>query len=448
MAPAQQEEATQSVEAIFRAWLRSNIAFLVLRNYEGLPAFTSNDIDVLVAPQDRLRAERTLLEAAESAGFRLHNRAQFATLALYLSSVTSTAQVHFDLFTDLKWRGFDFLCCREFLARKVDRGLFAVPHPADEAVTNLLASMIFTGNVKDKYKSAIASAFRQEPALTAKLLARTYGARHAQFVTSAAGREEWAQIEERTAALRRAAVVRQLTRQPFQTFASLLADAWRLAGRWLSPPGMTIVLLGADGSGKSTVADGIIETMSRTFSPQKGRRYHWKPPVFSASRQAARGPTTDPHAAPERGRVPSLFFFTVHWLEFLLGYWLRIRPVLFRGGLVLIDRYYYDFFVDQKRYRLRVPLWLVRCGYWFLPKPDLVLLLDAPAEVLRSRKQELPPAEIERQRTDYRALAEGLSHAHVVDAGQPPGKVAEDATRAILELLRFRRAGREEHLPI
>jgi thymidylate kinase len=146
--------------------------------------------------------------------------------------------------------------------------------------------------------------------------------------------------------------------------------------------------------------------------------------------------------------VPSLFFFTVHWLEFLLGYWLRIRPVLFRGGLVLIDRYYYDFFVDQKRYRLRVPLWLVRCGYWFLPKPDLVLLLDAPAEVLRSRKQELPPAEIERQRTDYRALAEGLSHAHVVDAGQPPGKVAEDATRAILELLRFRRAGREEHLPI
>ena len=50
---------------------------------------------------------------------------------------------------------------------------------------------------------------------------------------------------------------------------------------------------------------------------------------------------------------------------------------------MLIDRYYYDFFVDQRRYRLRVPQAIVRLGHFFLKKPDLVVLLDAPAEVLQ-----------------------------------------------------------------
>ena len=85
----------------------------------------------------------------------------------------------------------------------------------------------------------------------------------------------------------------------------------------------------------------------------------------------------------------------------------------FRGGLVLIDRFYYDFFVDQRRYRLRVPQSIVRLGHFFLKKPDLVVLLDAPAEVLQSRKQEVPLAETERQRTAYRALVRGLRNGRV-----------------------------------
>ena len=41
-------EISQFVTAVFRAWQHANIHFLVLRNYESLPHFTGNDIDVLV----------------------------------------------------------------------------------------------------------------------------------------------------------------------------------------------------------------------------------------------------------------------------------------------------------------------------------------------------------------------------------------------------------------
>ena len=165
------------------------------------------------------------------------------------------------------------------------------------------------------------------------------------------------------------------------------------------------------------------------------RQFHWKPPLFSARRQAARGPATDPHGRPARNPAVSLCYFGFHWLEFLLGSHLRLRPITFRGGLVLIDRYYYDFFVDQRRYRLRVPQAVVRLGHFFLKKPDLVVLLDAPAEVLQQRKQEVPLAETERQRAAYLALVRGLGNGRVVDATQPPEKVGADISRAILDFM-------------
>jgi thymidylate kinase len=107
----------------------------------------------------------------------------------------------------------------------------------------------------------------------------------------------------------------------------------------------------------------------------------------------------------------------------------------FRGGLVLIDRFYYDFFVDQRRYRLRVPQPIVRLGHYFLKKPDLVVLLDAPAELLQHRKREVPLAETERQRAAYLDVVRNLRNGRIVDATQPPEKVCADIKRAILDFM-------------
>jgi thymidylate kinase len=381
------------------------------------------------------QAEQTLLGAASKAGFRLHNRIGFATLALYLSSKQSNAQIHFDLFTALKWRGFEFLAGEGFLRRKVGHDLFCIPHPADETAIKLLTSLIYTGKVKEKYQASVAAGLQAEPVAITELLARTYGLAHVKFLVTAGAQARWAEIEAATVALRRALVVRQLTRHPWRTLKSLLLDANRLARRFLQPPGVSVVLCGADGSGKSTASSAVTAGLSVAFSPQKVRQFHWKPQLFSARRQAARGPATDPHGRPARNPAFSLAYFGFHWLEFFLGSHLRLRTITFRGGLVLIDRFYYDFFVDQRRYRLRVPQFIVRLGYCFLKQPDLVVLLDAPAEVLQSRKQEVALAETERQRTAYLELVCGLRNGRVVDATQPPEKVGADISRAILDFM-------------
>lgn len=71
----------------------------------------------------------------------------------------------------MKWRAFNLLSGDEFLQRKTGVGLFSVSRPADETATKLLASMIYTGKVKEKYKTSIAAGFHAEPAATTCRLA-------------------------------------------------------------------------------------------------------------------------------------------------------------------------------------------------------------------------------------------------------------------------------------
>jgi thymidylate kinase len=437
------EASSQLVRAVFTAWNQAGVDWLVLRNYENLPDSTTNDIDVLVAPKDMSRAEKLMREQASQTGFQLHNRTAFATLAFYFSHKITSAVVHFDLFTALKWRTFDFIRCDRFLARKRNLALFPVPHIAHEAATSLLATMIYTGHVKDKYKSAIQAGFAAESAEATALLAQSYGERSARFLVEAGTTGRWGELEAATPGLRRNLAMRQICNHPLRTFGSFLADARRVVNRFSRPPGLTVVLCGADGCGKSTIGGLLSESLTSTFPEAKSRRFHWKPPVFSGRRQAERAPVADPHAKTPRNRMSSLLFFAIHWLEFVLGSHLRIPPITFRGGLVLIDRYYYDFFVDQRRYRLNVPRWVVRLGLVFIRKPDLVMLLDAPAEVLLARKQELSAEEILRQRNAYLATVRELPNGHAINAAQSPEQVVAEIRRRMLDYMVKRQAHRE-----
>jgi thymidylate kinase len=438
---AEDEQSSRFIAAVFAAWQQAGIRFLVLRNYEELPRNTTNDIDVLVPKDQRAEAEKALMETASKAGFRRHNRAQFATLALYFFEPESGAQVHFDLFTALKWRGFDFLEPEDFLAKRIARDSFFIPHPAHEACANLLASFIFNGTVKEKYRAKISEVFSKEPAAARELMVKSYGNALAdEFVRLGAAGDRKA-IESRLGKARKTLVRRQTMEKPVRTFMSLDADCDRLLVRAFRRPGLVVVLCGPDGCGKSTVAPKLIEALRGSFSPDKGRQLHWKPRVFSRSRETG-APETNPHAKPARNAFASLMYFAFHWLEFFLGWWLRIFPVTFRGGLVLIDRFYFDFFVDQKRYRMRVPQFFIKAGYILLPKPDLVFLLDAPVEVLRQRKQEVPLEETARQRAAFLELVKSLPNGVVVDATQSPENVTKQIQKAVLESMARRTAKR------
>jgi thymidylate kinase len=80
---------------------------------------------------------------------------------------------------------------------------------------------------------------------------------------------------------------------------------------------------------------------------------------------------------------------------------------------------------DPLRYRYGGPSWVSRAACRLVPRPDLIVVLDAPTSVVRARKQEVTIAESERQSMAYRSLAAEVTGAHLVDATMTPQQVVE-----------------------
>jgi thymidylate kinase len=123
-----------------------------------------------------------------------------------------------------------------------------------------------------------------------------------------------------------------------------------------------------------------------------------------------------------------------------------------RGFVVLYDRHYYlDYFAyDNAQCEWRRPL--ARRIHGFLlnrayPKPDLVIYLDAPSEVLFARKGEGTIETLERRRQDYLDLRAHVKHFAVVDANRPADEVTRDVADTIMNFHHSRDRRRSDSAP-
>jgi thymidylate kinase len=193
-------------------------------------------------------------------------------------------------------------------------------------------------------------------------------------------------------------------------------------------------VLGPDGAGKSTLIESLRADLAGAF--RRSQVFHLQPDILGQKEDE--GPVTEPHAKPPHPVWLSLLKIPYYVLDYSLGYALRVRPQLVRSTLVLFDRYYDDILVDARRYRYGGPLWLVHWLQRAIPRPDLFLILDAPAEQLLQRKQELPGSELQRQRLGYHRLAMGYQNAYVLHTSAPIAEVARQASAIILDFLHAR----------
>lgn len=423
---------------LFDLWNQEEIGYLVLRNYEELPAFTGNDIDILIDPQELDRAQDLLRGLAKGKSWGVHNIGEFACRAVYLFHEETLEQVHIDLICGIKWHALLLMGHQQMLQQRQSYNNFYVPAPAHEAALDLIYRLVYSGHVKEKYKDKIREEASGDRRAMVDVLNDWIGQGMADRVVELAARGEWKRIEDSCFEIRKN-VLRTNLRKPRSLVFSLWKDVLRLVRRLVHPPGISIVFFGPDGCGKTSVAERLQIALQKSFSLEKGMRCHWKP---IRPKGGSVAPVVDPHGRPLRSWLMSRIYFIYHYLPFIWGWWIYVKPVLFKNGLIILDRYYYDFFVDLHRYRLNLPQWIVKLGFLFVQKPDLVFCLDAEPEILQARKKEVLFEECHRQRETYRALAKKLPNGHVINASQPLESVVRDVQAIILGFMNKRTAKR------
>src|SRR5262249_22729197 len=112
-----------------------------------------------------------------------------------------------------------------------------------------------------------------------------------------------------------------------------------------------------------------------------------------------------------------------------------------RGNIVLFDRHFFSDFYAHDIARNGRPRPLSKRIHGFMlehvyPKPDLVILLDAPVEVLFARKGEGTLKALEHRRQEYLQMQSLVKHFAVVDARQSAEDVARDVTGLVKEFHR------------
>jgi thymidylate kinase len=191
---------------------------------------------------------------------------------------------------------------------------------------------------------------------------------------------------------------------------------------------LKIVILGPDGAGKSSVVQGLM----RRFH-QEGRvvTMRYLKPDLVISRRGEVTVNTVPHGKPPRSVLTSFAKILVWLMEewYANLFWDK------KGTLLICDRYYHDLLVDPRRYRYGGPAWAAKLVGKLMPQPELWILLDAPAEVLQARKQEVTFAETVRQRQAYSDFVRKQPKYVIVDASQSLDRVIADAQKAIMENL-------------
>lgn len=407
-----------------------------MRNYENLPADTDNDVDILVSRPGFHTAADLLCRIAEQNGLRLHMLVEHDCLKMVFHRLKNPLdQCHIDLYSDIRWQGIPIAVPEEILESRQAYKNFFIPGPAREQTVILLTGLLYIKRVRKKYRAGIFNTARH------RALGREMRSFLSQAIGPNEGRELWHAIRNgkwdvaagRAWKIRAALIIKQFRDDPAGGLRGGSAMIRRLAGRLFFPAGLSVAVIGPDGAGKSSLIRKLGPALENTFK-QNQCVVHWCPKIAPED-GPEQVPQPLPHARPPRSRLLSLAFFTYHSIMFVLGYGIRLAPFRLRGGMVFLDRYYYDFFVDPGRFRMTLPAKSAKLGYFFVPKPDMVLLLDAQPDVIRARKQEVSPGETHRQCKAYRQLIRRIPQGRVLDANASPGRVADDALNMIMQFL-------------
>ena len=232
----------------------------------------------------------------------------------------------------------------------------------------------------------------------------------------------------------------------------------------------TVALIGPDGAGKTTIGRRIEEsfptpvkylymgvnaeasnrrlpTTRLVHALRRSRRARTAAPPTGDARDATVAHPSRLREPLRRGRLALALanLLAEEWYRYCIA-WVHVR----RGEIVVFDRHFYaDYHASDIASSARRTIGRRVHGFFLrhlYPKPDLLIYLDAPAQVLFERKGEGTLDFLEKRRQDYRSIVEAARHAAVVDANRPLDVVTSEVVEKMVAFSAARSVDRPRRL--
>lgn len=211
--------------------------------------------------------------------------------------------------------------------------------------------------------------------------------------------------------------------------------------RIFKQPGYCIAFMGVDGSGKSTIIDNITPALEDAFHYAvyyEHMRPNHLPSIAKliGRRESFSSKVDNPHASSGSGFGLSLLRWAYYMLDYTFGFYFKVWPKKsIRTCVWLFDRYYYDYLIDPKRTRIKLPQWILKMGQFLIPEPDLILCLGTNAKAIHNRKPELTIEEVARQVDALKKFCEFNNRAVWIDTGKEIELSSKDALDIITNMM-------------
>ncbi len=413
------DNTTEHIKVII-GFLNENADYAVLRNFEGLPDRNdSRDIDIIITRKSYKKVKKALVELIDGNGWKIVTYLNSDRLISFVCAKTteeSTDIIQWDFFFDTSVWGVQLMSAEEFLKHKQFNGFLYYVGVECQFLDKILYNSAVGSKYPEKYKATREAA--EDSEFVKSQLKQIFG---------------YSTVEEcekkRGKGLFFRALWSNIKRRPFALLANILLFLYTFTGNYIrSHTGFSIGFTGPDGSGKTTVIDTLLSRIAPVFRTAH-KYYHFRPTLFGNLGEVAHSAGvkkevdrnySDPHRGKKTGKASSFLRLCYYSIDYIIGYFVKVKSVTRITRLVIFDRYYTDIICDSRRSRIYLsPKFLYWWGKLFIPTLDYNILLTASSETILARKQELDEEGIKSINTKIDYLAGKRSYTKVLNETTP-----------------------------
>lgn len=402
-------------------FLNENADYVVLRNYEQLPVGNdARDIDIIIRRKQFLKLRHQLVSLIDSLGWSiltyLDSDRLVTFVCAHIGDDGDTALVQWDFFFDTSVWGIRLMSADEFLADKEFSGFLWHSGPASKFLDKYLYDRAVGAQYPERYR-AVRKAAEHLPAVNAKL-------KEIFSCTDAAACDKAGRKS-----LMLNAFVRNLTTRPLTLIGEMSRWGWSYMRNYIGHgTGFAIGFTGPDGAGKTTVIDMVIDRLGDVFRKAHAY-YHFRPALFGNLGDVAQKAGvkkevdrnySDPHRGGRTSVLSSLARLSYYTIDYIAGYWIKVKSQTRITRLVIFDRYFSDIICDSRRSRIYLPYKFL--NLWrklLIPSLRYNILLTASTDTILSRKRELSMTDIEAINERIDLLAPQHGYLKVLNESSP-----------------------------